>query len=123
MEDNTMKKHVTLVAAFHIGFSAIGLIGATIMFFALSFAGSFVHDVDVAGEVMKFIATFVPTMVILVSLLGLIGGIGLLSFQRWARILAMVISGIGCLAFPVGTAIGIYSLWTLMQDDSLKLFR
>lgn len=123
MEENNMKKHVTLVAAFHIGFSAIGLIGSMIMFFIFSFAGSFVEDVEVAGAVMQFIGTFLPTMFILIALLGLIGGIGLLSLQRWARILALVISAVSCLFFPIGTAIGIYSLWVLMQDDTVKLFR
>ncbi|HEX2395394.1 MAG TPA: hypothetical protein VHI78_08610 [Bacteroidales bacterium] len=122
MEDNSMKKHITLVAAFHIGFSAIGLIGSLIMFFIFSFAGSFVEDVDVAETVLHFIGTFLPTMFIMVALLGLTGGIGLLSFQRWARILAMIVSAVGCLFFPIGTAIGIYSLWVLMQDDTVKLF-
>lgn len=117
-----MKKHVTLVAAFHIGFSAIGLISSIIMFFIFSFAGSFVHDVDVAEHVLKFIGTLMPTLFMTVALLGLIGGIGLLSFQRWARILALIVSAIGCLFFPIGTAIGIYSLWTLLQDESVKLF-
>jgi len=123
MEENSMKKHVTLVAAFHIGFSVIGLIGSIIMFLVFSFAGTFVHDVGVAETVVRFIGTFIPTMLILVALLGLIGGIGLLNFQKWARMLAMVISAVGCLFFPIGTAIGIYSLWVLMQDDSAKMFR
>ncbi len=118
-----MKKHVTLVAAFHIGFSIIGLIGSIIMFIVFSFAGSFVEDVDVAETVIQFIGTFVPAMFIVVALLGLIGGIGLLSFQKWSRILAMVIAALGCLFFPIGTAIGIYSLWVLMQDETVLLFR
>jgi len=122
MEENIMKKHVTLVAAFHIGFSAIGLLGAAIMFFIFSFAGSFVNDVDVAETVLKFIGTFIPTMMMLTSLLGLVAGVGLLSFQRWSRILAMIISGVGCLFFPIGTAIGVYSLWVLMQNETVKLF-
>jgi hypothetical protein len=123
MDESNMKKHVTLVAAFQIGFSAIGLIGAAIIFFIFSFAGSFVDDVEVAGPVMKFIGTFLPSMMLLVSLLGLIGGIGLLSFQKWAKILVMVIAAVGCFAFPIGTIIGVYSLWVLVQDDTAKLFR
>jgi len=122
MEESTMKKHITLVAAFQIGFSTIGLVGATILFFVFSFAGSFVEDVDTAGHVLRFIGTFLPAMILLTSLLGLLGGIGLLSFQRWARILVMVIAAIGCFAFPIGTIIGVYTLWVLMQDDSAKLF-
>lgn len=118
-----MKKHVTLVAALHIGFSTMGIIGAMVLFFVFSFAGSFVTDVDVANVVLKFIGTFLPAIIIMVSLLGLIGGIGLLSYHHWARVLVLVIAAIGCLNFPLGTLKGIYSLWVLMQDETIKLFK
>jgi hypothetical protein len=122
MEESTMKKHVTLVAALQIGFSTMGILGAMVVFFVFSFAGSFVSDVDVAGEVMSFLGTFLPAMLLLLSLAGLIGGIGLLRFQRWARVLVMVMAAIGCFVFPIGTVIGISSLWVLMQDESAKMF-
>jgi len=117
-----MKQHVTLVAALQIGFSTMGILGAMVVFFVFSFAGSFVSDVDVASEVMNFLGAFLPSMLLLLSLAGLIGGIGLLRFQRWARVLVMVMAAIGCFAFPIGTIIGVYSLWVLMQDETAKLF-
>jgi hypothetical protein len=122
MEESNMKKHVTLVAALQIGFSTMGILGAMVVFFVFSFAGSFVSDVDIAGEVMSFLGTFLPSMLLLLSLAGLIGGIGLLRFQRWARVLVMIMAAIGCFVFPVGTVIGIYSLWVLMQDETARLF-
>jgi hypothetical protein len=122
MEESVMKKHVTLVAALQIGFSAMGIIGATIIFFVFSFAGSFIEEVDVAGVVIKFMGTFLPALILLASILGLIAGIGLLSFQKWSRFMAMVLAAIGCFVFPVGTIIGIYSLWVLMQDETATLF-
>lgn len=123
MEESTMKKHVSLVAALQIGFSTISIIGALIIFFVFSFAGSFVNDVDEATVILKFIGTFLPAMLILFSLVGLISGIGLLGYQKWSRMLAMVVAAIGCLAFPLGTIVGIYSLWVLMQDESIILFK
>ena len=123
MEESNMKKHVTLVAALQIGFSTMGLIAAMVVFFVFSFAGSFVADVDVASEVMKFLGTFLPTIIVLASILGLIGGIGLLGYNKWARILVMVIAAIGCLNFPLGTLKGVYSLWVLMQDEAIALFK
>jgi hypothetical protein len=122
MEELTMKKHVTLVAALQIGFSTMGIIIATVVFFVFSFAGSFVSDVDIADVVLKFIGTFIPAVFFLGSLLGLIGGIGLLSSQRWARILVLITSAIACFVFPVGTIIGVYSLWVLLQDETARLF-
>ena len=123
MEESNMKKHVTLVAALQIGFSTMGLIAAMVVFFVFSFAGSFVADVDVASEVMQFLGTFLPTIIVLASILGLIGGIGLLGYNKWARILVMVIAAIGCLNFPLGTLKGVYSLWVLMQDEAIALFK
>jgi hypothetical protein len=122
MEESTMKKHVTFVAALHIGFSIIGIFGAIALFFILRFAGSFVEDVDVANSVLHFIGIFLPFAIISVSIIGLIGGIGLLSFRKWARILVLGVSAVDCVNIPLGTLVGIYSIWTLMQDESIKLF-
>jgi hypothetical protein len=123
MQETDMKKHVTLVAALQIGFSTMGILAAMIVFFVFSFAGSFVNDVDVASSVLNFVGAFVPTIIILVSLLGLIGGIGLLSYQRWARIIVLVVAALGCLNFPLGTLKGVYSIWVLMQDETVTLFK
>jgi hypothetical protein len=122
MEESTRKNHVTLVAALQIGFSTLGILAAIIVFFVFTFAGSFVTDVDVANAVIKFLSIFLPVIIICVSLIGLIGGIGLLSYRRWARILVLIIAAIGCLNFPLGTLKGVYSIWVLMQDEIVKLF-
>ena len=123
MEESTMKKHVTLVAALQIGFSTIGLIGAIVIFFVFNFVGSFVENDEAATMVMNFIGTALPLAIGCVSVVGLIGGIGLLSYQEWARILVMVIAAVGCLNVPFGTLKGVYSIWVLMQDESIKLFK
>jgi hypothetical protein len=122
MEESTMKKHVTFVAALHIGFSIIGIFGAFALFFILRFAGSFVEEVDVANTVLHFIGIFLPFAILTVSIIGLIGGIGLLSYKKWARVLVLIVSGVDCLNIPLGTLVGVYSIWALMQDDSIKLF-
>ena len=117
-----MKKHVTLVAALQIGFSTLGILAAMIVFFAFTFAGSFVKDVDVASTVLKFLGGFLPMLIMCFSLIGLIGGIGLLSYRKWARILVLVVAALGCLNFPLGTLKGVYSIWVLMQDETITLF-
>jgi len=122
MEESTLKKHVTLVAALHIGFSTIGIVAAMIVFFAISFASSFVNDVDIAAAVLKFIGVLLPAIILIASLAGLIGGIGLLSYRKWARILVLIMAALGCLNFPLGTLKGVYSIWVLMQDETVKYF-
>lgn len=123
MEDTRMKKHVTVVAALHIGFGILGLIGAIAAFFALRFARGFVLGDEVPTMVLGFLSLSVPLLIGFLSTLGLVGGIGLLSYQSWARYLVIVVAALGCLNIPIGTLKGVYSLWVLLQDDTIKLFQ
>jgi len=123
MEESMMKKHVTLVAALQIGFSTIGLIGAIAIVIVFNFAGSFVENDEVVTSILNFLGTALPLAIGCVSIAGLVGGIGLLSYQEWARILVLVIAAIGCLNVPFGTLKGVYSIWVLMQDETIKLFK
>ena len=61
-------------------------------------------------------------IVFFISSLGIIGGIGLFAYRSWARILVMIVSALNCLNVPVGTAKGVYSIWVLMQPESIELF-
>ncbi|HBC77350.1 MAG TPA: hypothetical protein DCZ51_01905 [Bacteroidales bacterium] len=123
MEDtNKMRKHVTVVGAIHIGFGFIGLILAMGAFFALNFAKGVVGNDEIPSMVLGFLSVSVPLLIGFLSTLGLIGGIGLLSFQSWARYLVMIVAAVGCLNIPIGTLKGVYSLWVLLQDETLKLF-
>jgi hypothetical protein len=122
MEDTRMKKHVTVVGAIHIGFGLLGLIGALAAFFALRFAKGVVGEDEIPTMVLSFLSVSVPILIGFLSTLGLVGGIGLLSFQSWARYLVIVVAALGCLNIPIGTLKGVYSLWVLLQDDTIKLF-
>ena len=117
-----MKKHVTVVGVIHIGFGILGLIAAIVVFFALSFAKGFVENEEVPALVLKFLSLSLPILIGFMSTLGLVGGIGLLSYMPWARYLVIVVAALGCLNIPIGTLKGVYSLWVLLQDDTIKLF-
>ena len=118
-----MKKHVTVVGAIQIGSGILGIVGALVVFFALNFAKSFVGNEDVPTVVLSFLAISLPLLIGFLSTLSLVGGIALLSYKNWARILVMIVAAMGCLAIPIGTLIGVYSIWALMQDDTVKLFQ
>jgi hypothetical protein len=122
MEESKMKKHVTLVGAIQIGFATLGLIAAIVVFFVLSFARDQVGDDETGRMVVGFLSVSLPLFLGFFSTLGLVGGIGLLAYKAWARYLVIVISAIGCLNIPFGTLKGVYALWVLMQDETIKLF-
>jgi hypothetical protein len=121
-ESNKMKKHVTVVGAIHIGFGMLGLMTALAVFFVLRFAFGFVEGDEVPETILKFLSISLPMLIGFTSTLGLIGGIGLLSLQPWARYLVIVVAALGCLNIPIGTLKGVYSLWVLLQDETIKLF-
>jgi hypothetical protein len=122
MEDSRMKKHVAVVGAIQIGFAILGLIIAVVIFFVMSFARSQVGGDETGEMVLGFLSVSLPILFGFLSTLGLVGGIGLLAYKSWARYLVMVVAALGCLNIPIGTLKGVYTLWVLLQDETIKLF-
>jgi hypothetical protein len=122
MENSNMKKHVTVVGAIQIGFSVLGLMAAVAVFVALTFSRGFIENDETAQMVVRFLSISIPLLIGFISTLGLVGGIGILVYKPWARYLVIVISAIGCVNIPFGTVKGIYSIWVLINDETLKLF-
>ena len=117
-----MKQHVTFVGALHIGFGILGLLGALTVFIIFNFAQGFVIDEPLAEEILSFLGGTISLLIMFFAALGIIGGIGLFSYKPWARILVMIVSAINCLNIPIGTAKGVYSIWVLMQKETMELF-
>ena len=116
-----MEKHVTLVAAINIGFGILGILIALIIFVTVTGGGLLSGDLRalaITGAVSSAIALFM----ICVSIPGIIGGIGLLSYRPWARILMLIIGVLDLLQVPFGTILGIYTLWVLLKDETIHLF-
>lgn len=117
-----MKQHVSFVGALHIGFGLLGLAGAMAIFFGFQFIFEFIEDDPMAQKILSYIGNAVALILVFFSSLGIIGGAGLFSYRSWARILVMIVSAMNCLNVPVGTAKGIYSIWVLMQPETIELF-
>ena len=122
METNKMKQHVSFVGALHVGFGILGLLGALTVFIIFNFAQGFVVEEPLAEEILSFIGGTLSILIMFFASLGIIGGIGLFSYKPWARILVMIVSAINCLNIPIGTAKGVYSIWVLMQKETMELF-
>jgi hypothetical protein len=50
-------------------------------------------------------------------------GIGLLRYREWARVVAQVLAAFMLIAFPFGTAIGIYTFWVLLSSDGSASYK
>ena len=50
-------------------------------------------------------------------------GVGLMQYQSWGRTLAIIMSVILLLKFPIGTAAGIYGLWVLLSAEGREHYQ
>ncbi|NIN67365.1 MAG: hypothetical protein GTO63_22225 [Anaerolineae bacterium] len=119
-----MEKHVTLVGSLHIGYSAFQILGGLIAFMFIvggGLLGGLIAKEELVFGITFFVGTTIAVWVLLVST-GIVGGVGLLRYRPWARYMVLVLSVLALLNFPIGMAIGIYSIWALVQDETAKLF-
>jgi hypothetical protein len=116
-----MEKHITLVAAFHIAFAALGIFSAVIVFVILTGSAILSGDPD-AMAILSIVGTAIASFLLILSLPELIGAIGLLKRKGWARILTLIVAALQLLNIPFGTALGVYTLWALLHDESVQYF-
>ncbi|MDO8930044.1 MAG: hypothetical protein Q7J86_06255 [Bacteroidota bacterium] len=116
-----MEKHINVVAALQIGLSIFNLLIALLIFTVLRFAVAFVDDAN-GATIVSLIADIIAIAFIIISIPGILAGLGLYKRKEWARILTMILSVIEIFSFPFGTAIGIYSIWALIQPETVAAF-
>jgi len=116
-----MEKHVQLVGILHIVGGALGILIGIICFVAIAGGGILSGDYE-AMSITLIVAIFVAGFCLVLSLPAIIGGIFLMKKANWARILILIVSVLNLVNFPLGTAMGIYSLWVLLHADTTPLF-
>jgi len=114
------KQHVTVVAALNIGLGALGLVLGIIAFVVLAGIGLLSGDPD-AMPILTFIAVIAAGFFLITSVPDIIGGIGLVKRQSWARILVLILSVLKLINIPLGTIVGVYSIWVLVQDEAVQM--
>ncbi len=115
MRENTYKTHQKILGSVMIAYSAMNIFGAISLLAALNFINIFVNEADIAGFV-NLVSHIVGFALLVVSVPALIGGIGLLTEKEWSKSLVMVCGVIYLVFIPVGTIIGIYSIWLSSQN-------
>lgn len=76
-------------------------------------------DGAAAGGIMGILAVVFGLM----AIPGMAIGWGLLNYKSWARILGIAFGILNLINIPIGTIIGIYSLWVLFNDEVAQNFR
>lgn len=128
-----MQKHVTLAAVLNIVYRGLHLFLAIGLFFLGIYFRDFIWAIlqmahapmhEIPFEVFDLVPLIlIPLSVIMfvISTAGITGGIGLLKNREWGRILLLVVSFFNLLRIPLGTMLGVYTLWVLMNDETITL--
>jgi len=116
-----MDKHVTFVAVINIAFGFLGIFLAFFLFVVLIGAGIISQDPE-AMKITSIVGIAIAFFLLMTSIPEVIGGFGLMKRKPWARVLVLIIACLDLLIIPIGTLIGIYELWVLLNEETVKLF-
>jgi len=122
-----MTQHVKILGVLHIVLGGLGILAAMAMLLFFGGISALVaadHSADsfTAVPILGAIGGFVFILILVVSLPGLIIGIGLLQFRPWARVGGIIISVFDLVGFPFHTLLGIYGLWVLLSRETEQIF-
>lgn len=104
-----------------IALLAMGTIAGVIAASLRSAAGSDFHDGVMAAPIAATIGIAIAIFFFALGLPAIIGGWGLLHFRPWSRILMIVLSVLHLFHIPLGTVLGVYGLWVLLNEDSRRV--
>jgi hypothetical protein len=120
-QQSRLAGHLRLLGILWIAVSAFRLVPGVIL------AMVFDHGWPIPqGAVPPFIHELIQLIAMAflsIGAAGIAAGRGLLTHQSWARMLALVLGGLGLVDMPFGTALGIYTFWVLLPQHSEQEYK
>ncbi len=121
-----MEVHKRILAILYI-------ISGSLQILAMLFVSAFISAIipfimDEAGPdaqwvfiwLVPFIRMIAIVVILFFSIPSIIGGIGLLNNKSWSLTLLMVLGCFKLFSFPIGTAIGINTIWVYSENHKLS---
>jgi hypothetical protein len=124
-----MEKHIQLVGILNIAYRSFLILVSLFLFVvAAGFRRFFdmilrlgsidIHDVPYELiDIVPVVLLVIALLMFVVSVAGIVAAVGVLG-----RVLMLVISFFNLLRVPLGTLLGGYSIWVLLNDETIRLF-
>lgn len=116
-----MQQHVTLLGWLYLVGHAVFLLIGLFVFVLLTGIGVATGEPE-ARSILSIVGTAVGVLLAALAVPGLAAGYGLLRRFWWARTLAIVVGILNLINVPLGTALGVYTLWVLTQLEAIDSF-
>jgi hypothetical protein len=103
-----------------VGASTLALgIGAAALISSASREGS---GGEFAAGLTAAAFTTLAIIAIMWGVAHMVVGVPLRRRRHWSRLAALMLGSVDLLLLPYGTVLGAYALWTLLREDSKRLF-
>lgn len=121
-----MEVHKRILAILYIISGSLQILG---MLFVSAFISMIIPFImDEAGQeaqwvfvwIVPFIRIIAIIIILFFSIPSIIGGVGLLNNKGWSLTLLLVLGCFKLFSFPIGTAIGIYTIWVYSENHKLS---
>ena len=113
-----MNTHVKVVGWLWIANGALSVLMLLIGLLVINWPGVVPNARDSFLASSGVLCFFLPGVIAYI-----LAGFGLIKYKSWARILAIILAILNLILFPIGTALGIYTLVIMFNDEAEALFR
>lgn len=121
LSEQQLKTHVPIVAWLLIGLNSIVLLVALILFLVMASFGGLVREQE-GRAVFLILGTALPAIMAMLTLPDFVAAYALLARKPWGRILGIVVGFLNLPGFPMGTLVGGYVIFVLLQDGAKSYF-
>lgn len=117
-----VQEHIRLLGILWLAFSALDAVVGLVLCILANTVFAHLHELGAPPETpaafVRSLFSVIGGLVLIKAAVGFFAGWGLLRRQPWARLLTIVLSFLALFHIPLGTALGIYSLWVLLPAQS-----
>jgi hypothetical protein len=123
-----MQTHVKVLGVVYLAVGGLMLVLALFLVLTMGGVAGIVgasadpEDAAIAIPVLGFAGMALAAFLGIFALPSLITGYGLINYRSWARVVGIVLSAISLINIPIGTVVGAYGLWVLLNSETERLF-
>ena len=116
-----MESHKRILGILYIISGALHILGWIFVSILLSFLFPIIFErANIQEEwvlvwILPFIQTIAVIAILLFSIPSIISGWGILNKKKWALTLVLILGCFKLFSFPVGTALGVYTIWVYTE--------
>lgn len=117
-----LTRRIDLVGYLHIAYGSVLIVLALFMLLTVT-VGAFLFPFIASWAIGAGASGMAALILVGIGLPSIGAGIGLIRRFAWARIAIVALAVIDLFSFPIGTALGAFSIWILFQPRASVEFR